>query len=246
LIDFVGLGLVAFTALLLAALTRVRGRSTLRLRPIAGLTRLYRAFGLGVEDGSRLLVALGAQALLTRHAAAALAGLGLLREVSQKASVSDRPPVAASGEGALALLSQDSLQAGYRAIGAAEYYQPSTGRLAGLTPFSSAAATMTMVSDEDVSAVALIGHFGMEAALLSEAAERSNATLLGASSDPAAQAALYATASETLIGEELFAAPAYFSGRASFVAGLTVQDVLRWLIVVGLLVGAALKIFGIF
>jgi hypothetical protein len=172
-------------------------------------------------------------------------GLGLLREISEKASVSDRSPISAAGDASLALLSQDMLQAGFRAIGAAEYYQPATGRLAGLTPFSSAAATMTMLSDEHVSAVALVGHFGTEAALLADAADRSNATLVGGSSDGASQASLYATASEALIGEELYAAPAYFSGRPTFVAGLTVQDILRWLIVIGLLAGAALKVVGI-
>jgi hypothetical protein len=193
-----------------------------------------------------LLIALGGSSLLTRHAAAALAGLGLLREVSQKASASDRPPVAVSGEAALALLSQDSLEAGYRAIGAGEYYQPATGRLAGMTPFSSAAATMLMLKDEHVSTAALIGRFGMEAALLAEAADRAGAVLLGASSETAAQAALYATASETLIGEELYAAPAYFGGRPAFTAGLTVEDILRWLTIVGLLVGVALKILGLY
>ena len=159
--------------------------------------------------------------------------------------MSDRPPIAVSGEAAVALLSQDSLQAGYRASGAGEYFEPASGRLAGLTAFSSAASTMTMFDDEHVSAVALIGRFGMEAALLAEAAERSGAALVGASSDPSAQAALYATAAEALIGEELYAAPAYFSGRPSFVAGLALEDTLRWLIVAGLIVGAALKIAGL-
>lgn len=246
MIDIIGLGIVGVAALLLAVLGRVRRKARPHLRPIPALTRLYRAFGLSVEDGSRLLVALGGQSLLTPHAGPAIAGLALLGEAAQKASVSDRPPLAVSGDAALALLSQDSLQSGYRVMGTPEYYQPATGRLASLTPYSAAAATMTMLSDDDVSVVALVGRFGMEAALIAEAAERSGATLVGGSSDPSAQAALYATASDTLIGEELFAAPAYFSGRPSSVAGLSLQDVLRWVIVVGLLVGGALKFIGIF
>jgi hypothetical protein len=245
-IDFIPLAVAALAALLLAVLPRVRRKAPPRLRPIGGLTRLYRAFGLGIEDGTRFLVALGGQSTLTPHAASGLAGLALLREVAQKASVSDQPPLAASGDAAVALLSQDSLQAGYRAVGAAEYFQPATGRLVGLTQFSSAAAIMTFLNDDRVSAAALIGHFGAEAALLADAADRSGVFLLGASSDPSAQAALFATASDTLIGEELFAAPAYFSGRPSFVAGLTVQDILRWMVVIALLVGSALKFVGLF
>jgi len=243
--DLLGLGLVGLSTLFLVLLARIRRAPSARLRLIPGLTRLYRAFGLSVEDGTRLLVALGGNSLLTRNGGSALAGLGMLREVSQKASVSDRPPVAVAGESALALLAQDTLQAGYRAIGASEYYQPVTGRLAGMTPFSSAAATMPMLDDEHVSAAALIGHFGVESALLSDAAERSNVLLLGATGDPAAQSVLFATASEALIGEELFAAPAYFASSSVPAASLAVQDILRWLIIVGLLLGAALKVLGI-
>src|SRR5574340_968500 len=172
--DLLGLAVVGLATFLLVLLTRMRRRSTPSLRPIAALTRLYRAFGLSVEDGSRLLVVLGGEGLLGRHGAAGLAGLGLVREVSEKASASDRPPVAVAGEAALALLAQDSLQAGYRTIGAGEYYQPTTGRLAGLTAFSSAAATLSMMSDESVSTPALVGKYGVKAALLSEAADRSS------------------------------------------------------------------------
>jgi len=245
-LDLIGLGLTLFVAALVLVLPRIRRRSTPRLRAIAGLTRFYRAFGASVEDGTRVLISVGSPGTLTPNVAASLAGLGLVREVSQKASVSDRPPVAVAGEGALGLLAQDSLQAGYRAIGAAEYYQAVTGRVAGLTPFSSAAGTMGIIADEHVSAAALVGHFGLEAALLAEAADRSNAMLVAASSDPVAQAVLFATASEALIGEELFAASAYFAGRASAVAGLTAQDVLRWLVVLGLCVAAVLRILGVF
>jgi len=242
--DLLGVGIAVLSALLLVVLGRIRRASAARLRLIPGLTRLYRAFGLSVEDGTRLLVALGGQSLLTRNGSSALAGLGLLREVSQKASVSDRPPLAVAGESALALLAQDTLHAGYRAIGAAEFYQPVTGRLAGLTPFSAAAATMPMLDDEQVSVAALIGHFGVEAALLADAAERSNVLLIGATGDPAAQSVLYATAAESLIGEELFAAPAYFANRPMPAASLAVQDILRWVIIVGLLLGAVLKVSG--
>ena len=244
MIDWLGFGLAAIAGLLLAVLARLRRRAPARLRSIPAFSRLYRAFGLSVEDGTRLLVGLGSGGLLTGNSASALAGLGVLRDVAQKASVSDRPPVAVAGDAGLALLAQDTLQAGYRAIGAGEYYQPVTGRLAGLTPFSSMAATMPMLDDDSVSVTALFGHFGAETGLLSDAAERSNVLLIGATADPAAQSVLYATASEALIGEELFAAPAYLTNAPAASASLAVQDILRWLIIAGLLLGAVLKVLG--
>ena len=243
--EWLGLGLVGLSAALLILLSRTRRASPGSIRVMPGLGRLYRAFGLSVEDGRRFLIALGGQSLLTRNAGSALAGLGLLREVARKASASDRPPVAVAGESALAMLAQDTLHAGYRDAGAPDYYQPVTGRLAGLTPFSSAAATMAMFDDEHVAAAALIGHFGTEAGLLSEAADRSNILLVGATGDPAGQSVLFATASEALIGEELFAAPAYFAGGPTRAASLVVQDILRWVIIAALVLGTALKLLGI-
>jgi hypothetical protein len=90
-----------------------------------------------------------------------------------------------------------------------------------------------------------VGHFGVEAALLAEAAERENTFLIGSSDALSAQAALFASAQEALIGEELFAASTYLDASASNSSSLTIQDVLRWIIILILLVGSGLKLFGI-
>jgi len=243
--DMLGLGLVVLCGALLRVLPWFKRKGAPRLRPIPALTRLYRAVGLSVEDGTRLLVGLGGESLLAKSGAAALAGLGVLREVTKRTSVGDSPPMAVAGESALALLAQDTLQAGYQSVGAVEYFQPMTGRLAGMTPFSSAAGTMPLMADENVSAAVLAGHFGLESALLADAAERGRVLLVGSTDDPPAQAALYAAAGEVLIGEELFAAPAYLGAGPAHAASLTIQDFLRWMIIIALVSGTALKLFGI-
>ncbi len=243
--NLVGLGVVLIAGLLMAALALPKGRRMPTVRAIPALRRLYRSVGLSVEDGTRVLVSLGPGDLISKNGAPALSGLTLLRHLARRTSLSDRPPVAVSGDAALALLSQDTLESGYRKAGAAEFYQPTAGRLTGLTPFSSIAGTMPIVRDENASIAVLLGHFGAEAALLAEAAERGNALVIGSSDDVAAQAVLYASAGEALIGEELFAATAYLEGGADRAASLTVQDILRWLIVAAMVAGAALKFLGI-
>jgi hypothetical protein len=45
-----------------------------------------------------------------------------------------------------------------------------------------------------------------------------------------------------LIGEELFAAGAYVGAGAAHDASLTVQDILRWLVIVAILIGSLLKL----
>ncbi len=243
--NWIELGVVGLAAALLFVLTLVRRKSTSKFRIIPQLSRLYRAIGLSVEDGTRLFVSIGRASLLTPRGGAPLAGLGMLRYLTERTSLSDRPPIAAAGESSLALLTQDTLEAGYQASGAPELYQPTSGRLTGMTPFSSAAGSMAIIHRESVSASMLVGDFGVEAALLAEAAERENAFLLGASSDPSSQAALFASAQEPLLGEELFAVAAYLGSDAPQAASLNVQDILRWLLIVLLVLGALLKLAGL-
>ena len=244
--NLIGLGLIGFSAILLLALSLIKRKSPPKWRVIPALTRLSRAVDLSVEDGTRLFVALGRASLLTSRGAAPLSGLGLLRRIAERTSLSDSPPVVVGGEASLALLAQDTLQAGYQSMGAGDLYQPTSGRLSGMTPFSAAAGAMPILRDENVSASILVGDFGVEAALLADIAERQNSFLLGASTDLSSQAALFASAQEPLIGEELFAASAYLDAGASHSASLTVQDVLRWLIILALLAGAVLKLIGLF
>ena len=243
--SIIGLILVLVTAGLVLGLTFIRRKSMPVFREIPAFTRLKRAIGISVEDGTRLHISLGRGGLQTPHGAPALAGLAMLRHLTEQTSVSDRPPVVTSGTGDLAILSRDTLQAGYRAAGAQELYNPATGRLSGLTPFSYASGAIPSMRDENVSANVLIGHFGPEVALLTDAADRTNSLAVAAADDPAAQAVLYASVDDPLIGEELFAAGAYTNAGTFHQASLQAQDILRWVIVVVLLVGSALKLFGI-
>ena len=236
--------IVVLTALLLVGFTILRRRSPAVLRPIDAFQRLSHAIGLAVENGTRLHISLGRGNLFTARGASALAGLAMLRRLAERTSVSDRPPVVTSGDASLSILSQDTLQAGYRSAGAEEQYRASTGRLTGLTPFSYAAGTIPVTRDENISANVVMGDFGAEAALLAEAADRENTHLIAASDNLSAQAVLYAAAQEPLIGEELFASGAYMGAGPSHEASLQVQDVLRWLIIVALVLGALLRLFG--
>jgi len=241
----IALGFLVFAALLFVALTFWRRRRLpATLRPIAAFERLNRSVGLAVENGSRLHVSLGRGNLFTARGGSALAGLAMIRRLAERTSVSDRPPIVTSGDASLAILSQDTLQSGYRAAGAEEQYRLNTGRLAGLSPFSYAAGTLPVTSDETVSTNILMGDFGAESALLAEAADRENSNLIAASDNLSAQSIFYASSQDPLIGEELFAAGAYVGAGASHEASLHTQDILRWLVILAVLGGSLLKLFG--
>ena len=236
------LAILAVSATLLLAITAWRRKAPARLHEIRALTQLYRMLGLSVEDGTRLHISLGSGSLLDARGGSALAGLAMLRHLAERTSVSDKPSVASSGTSVLGLLSQDTLQAGYKAAGVEELYAPTTGRVAGLSPFGYAAGAMNISRDENVSANIMIGNFGAEVALITDASERGNVTTVGASDNLAGQAVLFANTQEALIGEELFSTAAYLGAGPSHLASLTVQDILRWSIILILLGGAAFEI----
>jgi len=211
------------------------------LRRIHAIQQMQQAIGLAMEDGKRLHFSLGSSSLLSPSNTSAFAGLSALNRMSRLAAVSDRPPVATSGDAALSILSQDTLQATGRASQIA--YQ---GRLAGLTPLSYAVGTIPVIRDEQVYTNFIIGNFGVEGAFLTDAAWQSSAVSTASSDSLTGQAVFYAMAQEPLIGEELFALPAYVKAGPFHMASLQVQDVLRWLVILVLSIGVILKLIEVF
>ncbi len=214
-------------------------------RPITAFMSLRRGIGLAVEQGTRLHISLGKGDLLSSNNTSALVGLTTLERIARLSTASDRPTVATSGSGSLAILSQDSLHAAYRIANAAEQYDPDRGRLAGPTPFSYVAGVLPVVRGEHVSTHLLIGNFGPEIGIVTEEAEQVSAFTLAASDSLPAQAVLYATTQEPLIGEELYAVPAYLQAGPIYTASVRAQDVLRYGLAGAILVTVILKLVGI-
>jgi hypothetical protein len=239
--SLLGLVLVLFSAGLMSALSVLRRKRPAAFRQIPAFTRLRQAVGRVVEDGSRLHVSLGRGALTGPQSASAMVGLTLLRRLVELTAAGDQAPIATSGEAALVILSQDTLRAASQTSSQASY-DPTAGRLTGLTPFSYAAGAMAALRDENVSTSVLMGSFGVEIGLLTDAAERQGSFTLAGSDNITAQAVAYASAQEPLVGEELFAAGAYTDAGPMHSASLTVQGVLRWLIIVGIVVGSILSL----
>ena len=241
----IALILVAGSAILLLVIAILRRKSTPVFREIPAFSRLRKAIGLAVEDGSCLHVSLGRGSLATTQGAAGLAGLSTLRRLADLTSTSDLTPIATSGDSSLMILSQDVLQASYKEATGGGHFDATSARLTGLTPFSYASGTMPALRDDHVSANILLGNFGVEAGLLTDATEREQSFILAASDYLPAQAVLYASAQEPLIGEELFAVSEYVNHSSMHAASLIVQDILRWVLIISILLGAILKLAGL-
>jgi hypothetical protein len=222
-----------------------RNLPQVNFRDIPAFSHFRREVDLAVEAGKRLHVSLGRGSINDLQGGAAFIGLTVLDRCARAASNSDRPPVTTSGDGVLTILSQDTLQNTYRSLASEQRYDPTNARLTGINPMAYAAGAMPTIHDEHINANFFAGHMGSEIALLTEASERSQSLSVAGTDSIPAQAVLYATADEPLIGEELYVAGVYLGAGPAHLAGLRMQDVLRWVLVAAIVIGAVLKLAGI-
>jgi len=232
---------LAITFLFLFALDR-RSKRKQHFRQIPGIMQFKRSVGEAIEQGKRIHVSLGSAGLPGETSASALSGLGALRSIAQFSSLGDLPPESTSGNGSIALLSKETLRNSFSSFDSTQLFDPDNGRMTGVTPFSYALGTIPVIGQEKVGTNLVVGHFGPEAAYLCDAARRQNAFLLGGSDALPAQAVLYVTAEDTLIGEETFAAGAYLDKGLFQTASLRTQDVLRWVLIIIMVVSVIDKI----
>lgn len=211
------------------------------LRPLLAITQLKKILGSSVEQGKRVHITLGSVNLLNPNSAASLSALGASEKIVQHIASGDRSPIITSGDGALTLLSQDELSGTYRQANAMSQFNINQDQMVGVSPWTYAAGTLTPIRDKANSTNVLFGHFGPEAALILDAAERNDSFHVAGSDDLAGQAVMFTAAQESLLGEEVFAVAPYFQPGGVQRAGLKVQDILRWIIICVLVIAAFVR-----
>lgn len=222
-----------------------KGRKSSHLRPIAAYQKIDQEINVSVEDGTQLHISLGRGGISGPDSAAGFAGLSILKQVIEKSSMCDDPPVASTGNALLSILAQDTIRGSSKAISLADQGKNPSGELIGVTPFSYAAGSLTTIRDDNVSANVHTGWFGNEIIWLTTAGERQSSPTIAGTAQLPAQAVIFASASDPLIGEELYAGGAYLGAGKMHEASITAQDVLRWIIVVVIIGGVVLNLLGL-
>jgi hypothetical protein len=242
----IGFSIVVFFVVLVFVFSSksIRTRFPVTFRKIEPINRLKKAIGVAVEDGSRLHVSLGSAQLVDPSNTSALIGLNTLQRVGQLTSTSDLPPICTTGSGSLLLLSQDTLKRISKETNTQAFYDPNHATMAGATPFSYAIGTTEAIQNCEVSGNILLGNFGTEAGLLSDSIGKSGISIAGSDSITA-QSIFYATTPDTLIGEEVFALPAYLAVSPKHQASLRVEDVFRMIVAGAIIIGAILTAVGV-
>ena len=177
-----------------------------------------------------------------------LNGLTTLATVERVAARTGGRVIAVTNGSLTYQVADDIAQVQYREAGREEDYnrantrfltqQDRTAYIAGITAIS---------SEEQVSGNILLGRFGDEVLLAGDRAVRRDLPQVVGSTQVEALPLMIATAGlqNTLLGEEIYATPAYVDRQAPYLASLRVQDVLRVVIIAAIIVGTILATIGV-
>ncbi|MBK8024559.1 MAG: hypothetical protein IPK19_24805 [Chloroflexi bacterium] len=219
-----------------------RRRSFNPLREIPAYTVTPRLVGQAVEAGRRIQFSSGSAALGGATTVLALASTEMLYQVAARTAVAGDPPLAVTGELGTLPLIMGTLRSAYRNANHLERYTPTAARWVPSSSLAMIAALTADIGDERVTSGVYVGEFNSALALPLEAISRRRGISIAGSTSLDGLAVAYAMADEALLGEEIFAAGAYLGDSPAHNAGVLTMDVLRWLVVLGLLASAAVSL----
>lgn len=238
--DLVVVAISLFTAaLMLFLFRRLRAGRSVTLRPLTAYRALREQAGLAVESGRRPVLTLGRGPLHRQSGPASVAALHTLNHVAATGGQSKIAPKVSVGTPTLFPLAQDSLR---RAVGRSGRRDDVLFLADDAFPYAYAAGAGEVAAGEDAGSNIAVGRFGPEIAIVAEAGRRHEHVQILGSDDPVAAAIATAYTDNALWGEEIFAAGAYLQPTALQMAGIQVQDVLRWLLAAAILIGAVARL----
>jgi hypothetical protein len=233
--------LIMFLPALYLAGRRVQKGILPDLRPIPAFDVLRGVTARAIEAGRALHVSLGLGGITSDVTADSLTGLLVLEYLADQSAAAGVPPIVTLADPTLLPLAQDVTRRPYgvdregaaRAIRHVRWVAPE--------PAAYAASVMGILGSEGVDANVMVGTFGDEYLLMGEAANRRGITHVGGASDPNVLPFIFATADETLMGEDIYAAGAYLSDKSWHIGSLLAQDFMRWVIVTVIIVLVAVN-----
>ncbi len=230
--------LVVFAGLLTFFTVRVRTGSRPTLRRIRAFDAMEGLVGRAVESGRTLHVSLGVGSVANQTTADSLAGLAVLDFLSEQAAETGISPLVSMADPTVMLLAQNGVRTAYAQAPAEEVEEATQQvRLIAPQPAAYAAGVMNILDSDEVDGTVLVGKFGDEYLLMGETAARHRMAHIGGASDPNTLPFIYASAQETLLGEEIYAAGAYLKDIPVHIGSLIAQDTMRWVVALVILGG---------
>jgi len=223
----------------------IKAGNKVYLRRIPSLDGLLHFVSRAVESGQKIHFSLGAGRLTDASAATTLAGLAVLDKIAERGCGSGAAPVVTVADPLVLFAAQDSLRQAYERAGRPKEFSPNQVELIAPQPAIYAQGASMHLHPKETAANLMIGSFGLEALLLAEPGAQRNITQVAGTDDPQAMATLIAAVDAPIIGEEVYAIPAYLNRKPAHLASLRAQDMMRIGIVALILIATLLRTIGV-
>jgi hypothetical protein len=220
----------------------LKRKETAETRTTSSYHILSNQVGRAAEEGTAIHITLGNGSIISDNALTSIAALQGLSTLIDLAAAYDTPPYVTTGDPTLYLLADNRLRKAYARLGNLTLYRPYFVQFATSTAAYAAVAAQQL-SRNKVGTNIMLGTYNQEISLVADAAEKQHIKSFGGSTSPEGLAALYPAVSSDgyIIGEQLFEGENE-AQQSALVASLWAQDILRWLIIAGI-VGTAIISF---
>ncbi|OQY84591.1 MAG: hypothetical protein B6D41_15430 [Chloroflexi bacterium UTCFX4] len=227
-----------------------RSTSRPRLRSIPAYDALKKLMSRAAETGQQVHVSVGVAGIAGAKTADTMAGLYTLEFLADRAANSDIPPLITVTDPTALPAASDQLRRAYDRQGYPDEFQLTYTRFVAPPVNGSAvpyaAGVMDILQHEPIAANVMVGAFGDEFLLMAEPGAQRQLRQIGGTSDPNILPLAQLTATEPLLGEEIFAAGAYLLNRAGHYTSLIAQDIFRIALALLILLVVLLRTLGLF
>lgn len=220
------------------------GKDTIQIRPIAGLDAMEEAVGRATESGRPLHYSTGSGVITTIGAPESLASLNILSFTAALCAKYDCGLIVTNRNPVLHTIAESVVREAYFQQGVPEEFKPESIRFVSEQQFPAAAQAMGIMERENVAANLMFGNFAAEALLLAEAGALRGAIQIASTTNVIQIPFFVACCDYTLLGDEMFAAGAWFSKDPKQLGAIYGQDVIKVVCLALLILGVISRSMG--
>jgi hypothetical protein len=236
------IGLILISILILFNIWRASKGVKLYIRPISGLEAVQEAIGRATEMGKPILYVPG---IMSMDDIQTIASMAILGRVARMVADYDSQIIVPNIDPLVMTVARETVREAFIDVGRPDAYQEDNISYLTSSQFGYVAGVDGIMVREKPAANFFLGTFYAESLILAETGASTGAIQIAGTAMPSQLPFFVAACDYTLIGEELFAASAYLSREPLMQGSLKGMDWGKILIILFIVVGSILEIFGI-
>jgi len=236
-----GVGIIAFSVILLFWIFYAKSGKQVFIRRIAGLDAIDESIGRATEMGRPILYITGTGSI---RSVATIASMNILARVARTTAEYNIPLNIPCNDPVVMNIEREIVQNAHLDSGSPETYKQDSIYFVAEEQFAYAAAVDGIIMRERPATIFYMGAFLAESLIFSEIGSSAGAVQI-AGTDSITQLPFFITTCDyTLMGEELYAASAYLSKEPLLLGSLKGQDWGKLLVVAAILIGVVMQLLG--